>query len=488
MRKWIPLLGIFTLAACTIGPDYRRPDLDLPAQWNNEVLLSAQERQDLAGWWVYFEDPALQALVGQAIIRNLNIRLEVARVREARARLGFARAEQFPTIDLQVNAARQQSVAFGGTGDQGIGGGSGSGFGSGGGETFNLFSIAGALNYEVDLWGRLDRLEESARAGLFSSIFARDAVGLIVITDVVTTYFRLLGAERQLAIALRTVRSRERGFALERARYENGATDQLTFRQAQAELERVRAQVPPLRGQVRDFESALSVLIGESAREIIQERRAARGSLPELVLPARMPDLLPSALIERRPDVRASEAALIATNANIGAVKASYFPRLNLSALIGLQALEIGDLFSDSAENWSVGGSLLTPLLYFGRIEADVETARAIREQAELQYRRTVQIAFQEVRNALTFLQIANARLNTRLRQINALQRTLVLARTRYQAGYSSFIEVLDAQRQLLNAQLAATQANRDRYIATATLFKALGGGWQGAPAQAEAS
>lgn len=492
-NNWLACLIAFGLTACTVGPDYRRPDLDLPQQWNSEVLLSAQERESLAGWWAYFEDPVLQALVEQAVVRNLDIQLELARVREARARLGFAQAEQYPTIDLQLDAARQQSAAAFGVGSQGAGSGLGGdgasgGFGSGGSETFNLFSVAGVLNYEVDLWGRLDRLEESARASLFSSIFTRDAVALMVITDVVTTYFRLLGAERQLTIALRTVRSRERGFELERARYENGATDQLTFRQAQAEMARVRAQVPPLKEQVRDLESALSVLIGESAREIIQERRMVRGDLPELILPTRMPDLLPSTLIERRPDIRAAEAALIATNANVGAVKASYFPRLNLSALIGLQALEIGDLFSDEADNWSVGGSLLTPLLYFGRVQTDVETARAIRQQAEVQYRRTVQTAFQEVRNALTFLQIANQRLAARLRQIDALQRTLSLARTRYQAGYSSFIEVLDAQRQLLNAQLAATQANRDRYIATATLFKALGGGWQGAPAQADAS
>jgi multidrug efflux system outer membrane protein len=488
MRRWIALLGAFSLAACTAGPDYRRPDLALPAQWNSEVLLSAQERENLAEWWTYFGDPVLQALVRQAVARNLNIRLEIARVREARARLGFAHANQFPTTALQVDAARQQGATgiggFGGS-DAGLGAGfgdlgsDGGGFGGDDIGAFNFFSIAGVLNYEVDLWGRLDRIEESARAALFASIFARDAVALMVITDVVTTYFRLLGAERQLVIALRTVRSRERNFELERARYINGATDQLTFRQSQAELERVRAQVPPLREQVRDLESALSVLIGESAREIMQERRMPRGSLLALNLPTVMPDLLPSALIERRPDIRAAEAALIAANANVGAVKAVYFPRLNLSGLIGLEALKIDDLFGSSADNWSIGSSLLTPLLYFGRIRADVERARAIRRQAEVQYRRTVQTAFQEVRNALTSLQIANERLEARLRQIKALQRTLALARIRYRAGYSSFIEVLDAQRQLFNAELAATQAGRDRYIATATLFKALGGGWR---------
>jgi len=486
VHKWVSLLaGILAVAACTVGSDYRRPDLDLPSRWNNEVLLSPQEREDLAGWWTYFKDPALEALVKRAVGRNLNIRLQVARVREARARLGFARAEQFPTIDLQADAARENAGTGGisGFGNQSIGGGTGDqttggGFGTGGGEAFNIFSIAGVLNYEVDLWGRLDRLEEAARGRLLSSIFTHDSVRIAVITDVVTTYFQLLGAERQLRIAQHTLRSREQGFDLERARYENGAADQLSFRQAQAELESVRAQVPPLRQQVRNLESALSVLVGDSARQIIQAHHIPRGTLFALNLPARMPDILPSALIERRPDIRASEAALIASNANVGAAKAQYFPTFNLSGLIGLRATEVDSLFSDSAETYSISGSLLTPLLYFGRIQANVETARALRQQAEIQYRSIVQTAFREVRDALTFLEIANQRLATRQRQVHALRLTLSLARIRYQAGYSGFIEVLDAERRLLGAELAGTRADRDRYIATANLFRSLGGGW----------
>lgn len=481
MRKWIfGLLSAVTVVACTVGPEYRRPDLALPRQWNSEVMLSPHQRADLTRWWTYFKDPALTALVKRAVQHNLNIRLEVARVREARARLGFAHAEQFPTIDLQAEAAREKS-GFGGQ-SQGFGGGGGlgnqgGGFGSSD-SVVNIFSIAGVLNYEVDLWGRLDRLEEAARARLFSSVFTHDSVRIAVITDVVTNYFQLLGTERQLAIALRTVHSRERSFALERARYENGATDQLSFRQAQAEVESVRAQVPPLRGQVRNLESALSVLVGDDAREIIQAHRVPRGTLVALDLPVRMPDLLPSALIERRPDVRASEAGLIAANADVGSAKAQYFPTLNLSGLLGVSAVPIEDLFSDPSETYSASGSLLTPLLYFGRIQATVETARAVRQEARVQYRRTVQTAFREVRDALTFLEIANQRLDTRQRQVKALRQTLSLARTRYGAGYSSFIEVLVAERQLLGAELAATQADRDRYIATANLFRALGGGW----------
>src|SRR5215212_5947361 len=427
VHKWVSLLaGILAVAACTVGSDYRRPDLDLPSRWNNEVLLSPQEREDLAGWWTYFKDPALEALVKRAVGRNLNIRLQVARVREARARFGFARAEQFQTIDLQADAARENAGTGGisGFGNQSIGGGTGDqttggGFGTGGGEAFNIFSISGVLNYEVDLWGRLDRLEEAARARLFSSIFTHDSVRIAVITDVVTTYFQLLGAERQLRIAQHTLRSREQGFDLERARYENGAADQLSFRQAQAELESVRAQVPPLRQQVRNLESALSVLVGDSARQIIQAHHIPRGTLFALNLPARMPDILPSALIERRPDIRASEAALIASNANVGAAKAQYFPTFNLSGLIGLRATEVDSLFSDSAETYSISGSVLTPLLYFGRIQANVETARALRQQAEIQYRSIVQTAFREVRDALAFLEIANQRLATRQRQVH---------------------------------------------------------------------
>ncbi|MEX1081469.1 MAG: efflux transporter outer membrane subunit [Halofilum sp. (in: g-proteobacteria)] len=471
-RRSLTLVGaVLLITGCAVGPDYERPDLSLPADWEDPDMLPAEQREDWSSWWERYEDPALEALVERATAENLEIQTQAARVRQARAQLGLAEAEQLPRLDLQAEATRQEQSEVADT--------------VGGGEPFTQYGIAGVLDYELDLWGRLDRGEEAARARLLESAYAADAVRLSVISDVVTTYFELRAAERQLQIAQRTAESRERNLGIQRSRYEAGATTELTYRQAQAELESVRAEVPGLRHQVERLENALGVLVGQNPRELMADESLPGTPLDEIRLPAERPDLLPSELLERRPDVRAAEALMIAANADIGGAKAQWFPSLNLSAMVGTQALDAGDLFSPAAGNWSAGASLLTPLLDFGRIRANVETAEAVRDQAELQYRTTVRTAFREVRDALTLLETANERLQARQRQVAALQRTLVVAERRYEGGYTSFIEVLDAQRALLDAELAVSTAVRDRFAATATLYRALGGGWSAPPSAA---
>lgn len=467
MRNFLSALSaIAFLAGCSVGPDYQRPDLDLPEDWQDQAMPPAEQSKDWTEWWRRYDDPALEALVARATSANLDLREQTARVREARARLGLSEAQQLPSLDLQADAARQRtSEAAAATGPGGVG---------------NDFRIAGSLAYELDLWGRLDSATEAARGRLLESAFTREAVRLSVITDVVTTYFELRAAERQLRIAERTVDSRERSLEIERARYEGGETSRLTLRQAEAELETTRARIPPIRERINRLESALTVLIGGSPREIINARRGSTEGTPleEIRLPEGRPDHLPSELLERRPDIRSAEGNLMAANADIGAARAEWYPSVNLNALIGTRAAETGDLFSADARTWSIGGSLLTPLVDFGRIRAQVDTAEALKEQAEINYARTVRTAFQEVRDALTLYEAAGERLAARRRQVQALEDNLAIARRRYESGYTSFIEVLDAQRGLLDAELAVTEAIRDRFTATASLYKALGGGW----------
>lgn len=466
MRSLTILAGALLVTGCAVGPDYQRPDTTLPDEWRDPVMLDAEQRADWSNWWQRYDDPVLNRLVERATAENLDIRQQVTRVRQARAQLGLAEAEQLPQLDLRADATRQQAserVATASTGE---------------GAPFSQYGISAALDYELDLWGRLDRAEEAARARLLDSAFTADAVQLSVISDVVTTYFELRAAERQLEIAKRTVDARKGSYEILRTRYEAGAITDLPVRQAQAELEAVRAQVPSLRRQVENLESALAVLVGRNPREIMAAESIPDTPLRQIELPAERPEILPSTLLERRPDIRAAEAALIAANADIGRAKAQWYPSLNLSAMVGTQALDTGDLFTAPAETWSAGASLLTPLLHFGRIEADVNSAEAARDRAELQYRATVRAAFREVRDALTLLETANERLAARKRQVAALRRTLEAAERRYEGGYTSFIEVLDARRALLNAELAVTTAIRDRFVATATLYRALGGGW----------
>ncbi|MBK1667119.1 hypothetical protein CKO28_03550 [Rhodovibrio sodomensis] len=466
-RSWLPCLaGVLLLAGCTVGPDFQRPTADMPDGWRSEILTDAGTDRELGQWWQRYDDPTLTRLVERARQDNLDIAAQAARVRQARAELGLREAEQYPTLDAQANLARQR------TSEQGASTGGGAGM------TFNTFSLAGSLNYELDLWGEADRREQAARARLFESRFTRAAVRLNVVSDVVTTYFNLRAAERQLRIARETVRAREETLAFQRSRLEAGDIATLPVQQARAELATTRATIPPLKEQIRRQRTALAILVGATPREIVDQLETAGPPLTQVQVPDGMPASLPSELLQRRPDVRAAEATLVAANADLGVAKAQWYPDVNLAGMLGVEALEAQDLFQASARSWQLGGSLLQPLVYFGRIQANVDSAEAARELAGVTYRQTLRTAFQEVDTALSALQAARERLTARQRQVDALRETLSVARQRYEAGFTSYIDVLDAQRGLFDAQLALVEARRDELTAVATLYKAMGGGW----------
>jgi len=466
MRKALPVLLLSTalIAGCAVGPDYRAPELELPEQWPEHVLLSDEVRADWQQWWRQFEDPHLDALVARAVDDNLELRLQLARIQEARARLGLARAEQLPSVNAQAEAARERTP------------GTLSPFGE---STDNTFSLAGVLDYELDLWGRLAREREAAEALLEQSVFAHDAVRLNVIADVVATYFDLRSAERQLRITEATVESREETFRLEQLRFDVGESDELALRQAQSELESTLAQLPGQRERVRVLEGALALLVGMTPAELMGELDYGDTDLEAISLPDGVPAVLPSELLARRPDIRSAEAGLIAANAGIGVAEASRLPRFNLGGLLGSAAGDAGDLFTSAAGTWGLSATVMGPLFDFGRSASRIETAEALAEQAEVQYRATVAQAFNEVRNALVSYEASGERVEAIGRQVEAFERTLELAEVRYREGFVGFIELLDAQRALLAAELALSEAMRDRLTATATLFKALGGGWQ---------
>ncbi|ADC72410.1 RND efflux system, outer membrane lipoprotein, NodT family [Thioalkalivibrio sp. K90mix] len=478
MRKWgLTVAAAFLLGGCAVGPDYERPDFDLPEDWPEHVLLSAEEQEAWQQWWTRYQDPQLDALVARALDDNLDVRLQVQRIQESRARLGLAEANRLPTLDAQAEAARERQPE----GLSPI---------PGGGGTDNLFSITGILGYELDLWGRLARQEEAAEAFLQQSRFSHEAVRLNVVADVVATYVNLRSAQEQLAIAEKTVESRERTLELEQIRYEGGQTDALVLRQSVAELETTRARIPSLRQQVQTLEGALAVLVGMSPRELLDELDFGDRRLADLELPAHVPAVMPSELLRRRPDIRAAEAELMASTAEIGVAEADRLPRLNLMGFLGTAATETSDLFTRSAETWGVGATVAGPLFDFGRARARVETAEALRDQAETRYAMTMTQAFREVRDALVLYEATDERVGAVRRQVQAIQETRDLAEIRYEEGFTGFIELLDAERALLDAELALSEALRDRLNATATLFKAMGGGWDGersAPPHAEA-
>lgn len=457
MGRAVGLVLLAALGACSLAPHREPPASDLPAGWNDAALDAATASLP-ADWWKQFGDPELDRLVARALDANLDLALAAARVEEARAQLAGSRAEQWPTLDVQADASRQRGAS------------------GAGGEVRTLYSVAGVLGYELDLFGRLRSATDAARARLFDSAYTAEALRLTVITDVVSAYLDVRSAERQLAITDATVEARREALRVQEARLRLGADTELTLRQAQAELASTQALAASLRDALGRGETALAVLTGATPRSLIETQ--APPQLAASALPGALPRVLPSELLQRRPDIRAAEAALRAANADIGAARALWFPRISLSALIGSDALRVGDLFTGPAQSWSLGSALVAPLLDFGRVKAEVEGAETRRLQAELLYRQTVQTAFGEVRDALTALREAQAREQAQTDAVRALTRALALAQLQYRSGRGLYLTVLDAQRSLLTAQLDQTAAARDSRAAAATLFKALGGGW----------
>ena len=464
MVKRLPLT-LFTalLAGCALGPDYQRPAEELPTQWPAAVTQAMTAQTDWAEWWKRYQDPVLDRLVAEALANNLDVRIAAANIAQARAALGLSEAQRYPTHAVQADAAR-------GEGTSELLGGSGS--------PANTFRIAGTLNYEIDLWGRLSRATEAARAQLLQVSFAADAIRLALVTDVVVGYFDLRAVQQQIRTTTATIESRREAYRLEQSRVRNGASTELTLRQTEAELARAEAQLPLLQRQEAQLRRALARLTGAGAAALLDPPPLPEGELSTLNFSTELPERLPSALLERRPDIRAAEAALIASNANVGVARAAFFPQLNLAGTLGTGAREVGDLFSGPATLWQIGGSVFASVLDFGRRRAVLESAQAARDAAELQYRATVRDAFRDVGNAWTLLETANRRLTALNRQVEALEAAVRLAERRYQIGYAPFLDLLDARRALFDAQLAQIEAARDRLAATATLFKALGGGW----------
>lgn len=481
MRKAIVLLAVAGLSACTLGPDYERPTSDLPDSALDSTLLSKTQQDAMAYWWTRYRDPVLNELIDDALDDNLDVALQAARFREARAQLGLADANLYPSLSGQAQAARRKVSAATGSGSGASSSGAAGG-GSGGARTpsrrFDFFSVAATLNYELDVFGGLRRASEQARAQLLSSAYTQDSIRLGVVSDVVTNYMSLRAIERQIRVTQDTVATRKKGLDLDRQRYKYGAIDKLQLLQTQSLLETARAQLPPLKQQASELRSALAVLTGRSPRQIMAGDTIEAGNFDSVHLPEDLPVVMPSLLVERRPDIRAAEASLIAANANIGLAKARFFPTFNLSAMIGTEALDIDNLFESGTETQSISGAISAPILDFGRRQAQYDTAIARKDAAEIMYRQTLRQAFSEVRDALVAVNLTDRRLESVQRQVDAYKETLKLAQIRYDAGRTAYFDVLDAQRQLFNSQLDLADAIRDRFTATANLFKALGGGW----------
>lgn len=471
MRKTIILAATTTilLSACSVGPDYVKPLLALPGKWlhsDTELSDAAQASETISlDWWKGFNDPVLTQLEEEGLSANTDLARAAASVAQARAIVRANRANFFPQLNLEGGAGRNSNSEELITTTSS--------------KPYNNFSLAATLDYEVDLWGRLRRGSESAQAQLLSARANQDAVRLAVASDIAVAYFNLRALDAQIKVTENTIQSRQESFEYQQKQALAGVVNALVYKQAEAELATAQALLPLLRQQRQEQETSLAILLGRSPQAIV-ENPIIRGKnidhLPSLPV---MPKELPSALLERRPDIQSSEQNLVAANAAIGVARADYFPRLSLTSLIGLQSTDADNLLQSSARNWQIGGAIAGPLLDFGRTKSTVETAQSRKDDALAQYQRTVQQAFKEAVDAMNASHNSDLRIKAQVAQAAARAEALRLSKIRYNAGYINYLEVLDAQRFFHQAQLDRITAKRDRLVAAVNLYKALGGGWK---------
>ena len=464
--KYLILLSfLLSLPGCSMIPAYERPKMELPAAWND---APAQGLSVGESWWTVYGDPALDALVAEAYEHNRDLALAVARVDEARALSRVAESQLFPAFDATAQRNRTRSSAV-----------SAIPLPPSVPLVRNDYSAQLNVSYELDLWGRLRGANAAARADLMATQAARDTVRLALGADVVRSYFTLLAFDEQLAATRRTLALREDNLRLQRVRQTAGLLSDYELRQLEAEVSAARAQVPALERSRTSEELALSVLLGRSPRaitEAVVQRSGDRNEPP----PALVPEGLPSDLLMRRPDIVEAEQRLIGANARIGVARAAMFPNISLTGYLGSESGALGDLFSGPARIWQLAFGLAQPIFQGGRLSAEVEAVKARQQQVLVQYQKAVQESFREVRQALSAQTRSREVFEAESARSGSLNDTLRLARIRYDNGLVSQLEVIDAERNLLSAELNRLDALRAQRVAVADLVRALGGGWGG--------
>jgi len=457
------LVFLAGLSGCLMGPDYEKPAVPTPEQFRSQPVTAAESGSlaDLQ-WWEIFQDRQLQALIKTALEENKDLQLAVVRVDEARAELGITRAAMLPSVQAGASVTMTQ-----------IPGANIPGIPPGSNLTTGIYSTSAELSWEIDIWGRLRRATEGARAQLLGTEEARKAVVMGLISRVAQAYFELRGLDLELEITKRTLGSRQASLSLVKMRYEGGVSSALDLRRAESEFATTASLIPDLERQVAQKENALSILLGRNPGAV------ARGlALTEQPLPPTVPAGLPSSLLERRPDLREAEQGLVAANAQIGVAKAAFFPQVSLTGDFGYMSRDMSNLFTGPARMWGFGPGVTLPIFNAGRNQAQLEMTEARQKEALIRYQQAIQEAFREVDDTLIAYQKAR---ETRLYQetlVTAATQALELAQLRYKNGVSSFLDVLDAQRQLYNAEIGLAQTRRAQLVAVVLLYKAVGGGW----------
>lgn len=458
------------LAGCQatwVWPDYFRPKVDVPSQYTEANQQNVADIQIGNEWWKLYQDEVLNDLVAKALQNNKDIKLAVARIEEADAALRETGAFLFPQVDLDAGAKRSR-VTEAGANTQ---------FRSNPRDNYNV--QLGTV-FELDFWGKLRRAKESARAQALSSRYAKDTVALSLTGLVASNYLTLRSLESQIVIAQDNLKSRDASLALTKRRLEGGIASALDLHQAEVASANLSAQISDLKRLRSLTLHQLAVLTGD-LNLAVTDLKAAEADINALPIPPVPPTGLPSSLLEARPDVRQAEEQMISANADIGVAKAALYPTISLTANLGGESMELGDVLKSAARIWTGGVSLNLPIFDAGKLNAKVDKATAKQKQTLANYEGAIQNAFVEVNDALVNLRQYTEREAALFKSQEAAKKALELSENRYQSGYSAYIDVLEAQRAYNDSGLAFVQSRQARLIASVDLFKALGGGWHAA-------
>ena len=459
MRSVLLIVLTSTLAACAVGPDYQRPASDVPAQWRVDYPKAA----DVANtkWWEQFDDPVLNRLIEDALRENRDVRAAAARVDQFIGALTTTRSQFYPQFGYSFDASRNRSSRVGQPPIP-----------SGGDPYYTLYQGALSADWQIDLFGRVRRQSESAQAQVLASEQGRRGVILSLVTSVAASYITLRALDRQLEISRATATNYVETQRIFDKRFKGGVVSEVEVRQVESQYQQALAAIPALEQQIAAQENLLSILIGRNPGSI------ARGKPLDQLVPPEIPADLPSALLERRPDILQAEQNLIAANANIGAARALYFPTISLTGVLGSVSTAFGDFLSGAATAWSVAGGLAGPIFTFGQIKGQVQTAEAADREALAFYQQTILNAFRETNDALVGSIKKREESEAQTKRVAALREYSRLSRRRFDGGYASYLEVLYAENELFSSELNAVRSQADRFTQIVNVYQAVGGGW----------
>ena len=459
--RFVVLALASAVGACTtVGPNYKRPVVTTPDVFRGAPSSTASDAQSIAEtkWATLFEDEALRDLITNALQQNFDVRIAATRILQAQAQLGITRSNQYPTVDAQASVQGQRSSVTSSNHEAKTGG---------------VIQLGASVAWELDFWGKYRRATEAARAQLLGSEWGRRAVVSSLVGEVAGGYFTLRALDRELAIATRTLETRQESLRLAQVREQGGATSLVDVRQAEQLVYGATAQIVDLKRLIEQQENFLSVLLGRNPGPIARGRE-----LTEQPHAPVLPAGLPSALLERRPDVQQAEQGIVSANAQVGVAKAAYFPQISLTGAGGLASTALSTLFSGPAGAWTAAASVVQPVFTAGRTRSQVALADARRQEAELAYQQTIHQAFREVSDALVGYQRSREFREAQEQLVRAAQDARRLADLRYQGGITSYLEVLDSDTRLFSAEIDLVRAQLSELGAFVEIYRALGGGW----------